>query len=286
MIDSHAHYSFYKFDNTFRYLKYENGVYVIEEGVRNALLADLRSSGIEAFVEPAIGIDSNRILLEMYKNNKGFMYPAVGVHPTRTYAAKWSRRKELIDLSREEGVVAIGETGLDYHYPRKSQHRILQKMWFIYQLKLAHKTALPLILHIRKASKDAIRILKRYRNKLHGGVVHCFCDDLKTAESYLDLGLYIGIGGAVLQPEEKCSGLKDAVKHIPLERILIETDAPYVLPDCVDSDGNKPTKSIRNSSTVIFAVAEEIARIKEIDVETVRETADENARKLFGIGNR
>ena len=282
MFDSHAHYSHFKFEQSFRFLSYTGGAYHIVEGDRNEIFDEMKSSGIEGFIEPAIGIDSNYKILDLYRDNKGFMYPAVGVHPTRTFLAEWKRRGELDTLACEEGVVAIGETGLDYHYPRLQQHRRCQKRWFRYQIDLAFRNGLPLTLHIRKAYPAAVKILNKNRNKIVGGVVHCFCGTPKEAEQYLNLGLYFGIGGALLHNDDNSRGLKEAVKTIPLERILLETDSPYVLPDTSD-DGVKTSRKTRNTSTVILAVAEEIAKIKGIDVSAVLEETDKNTKEVFGI---
>ena len=283
MIDSHAHYSHKRFEQAFRYLRYTDGEYEITEGGREEIFENMKQSGINAFVEPAIDIDSNYILLDLYEQNKGFMYPAVGVHPTRTFLTKWKRRKELEKLVLREGVIAVGETGLDYHYARKDQHRLIQKMWFSYQLSLADKAGLPLILHIREADKDALKILKRNRKKIRDAVVHCYCKGADIAKEYLDLGFYFGIGGALLCGDESAAALNEAVKEIPIDRILLETDAPYVLPDCTDAEGNKPSRKVRNTSTVIIAAAEKIARIKGVTAAEVEAAAEENTRRLFHI---
>ena len=207
----------------------------------------------------------------------------MGVHPTRTHLAYWADRHLLEDYAREDGVVAIGETGLDYHHPRLRQHRHLQKKWFRYQLDLASRYGLPLILHLRDADRDAVKILRRFRSRIVGGVAHCFYGDYATAKQYLDLGLHIGIGGGLLQSSPRAETLREAVKSIPLERILLETDAPYVLPDRTDSHGNPLPKKARNTSLLIPLVASELARLKSLDVQAVLSTTTENAKRLFGI---
>ena len=212
------------------------------------------------------------------------MHVAVGVHPTCVYATKWKDRKQLETFVKEEGVVAVGEAGLDFHYARKDQHRFWQKRWFIYQIKLAYEHKFPLVLHIRRADKAGMRILKRYKDKLVGGVLHCFNSGADVARQGVELGLYFGIGGALIGPdEERSARLREALTVIPLERILLETDAPFVLPQCLDQTGAPVSPKVRNASTVILAVAEEIARIKGVDLSTVQEVTTENAKKLFGI---
>ena len=284
MIDSHAHYSNKKFDNNpYRYLTYSDGRFVVAQGNRNTIFADMKSRGFTGFVEPAIELESNYKMLELCAQNEGFMHVAVGIHPTRTFKLKWARRKELVALVKRQGVVAVGETGLDYHYPRLKQHRLRQTIWFLYQLKLAEEFKLPVILHIRSAAKQAIKILKRRYTRLCGGVVHCFSGDAATAKQYLDMGFHIGIGGMIFYTGEQGDAFRAAIKTIPLDRILLETDAPFVPPVAVDADGNKITDRVRNSSTIIFAVAEKIAGIKGVSVDAVIAAATENTKRLFNI---
>jgi len=283
IIDSHAHYSHRRFDQTFRCLTYEKGVYSIEESSREKLLSGLMKSGFKASVEPAIGIDSNEKVCQLALDHPGFIFPAYGCHPTRTFSAKWRDRK-IIDKYAEgsDNCVAIGETGLDYHYKRREQHRLCQKRWFRYQIKLAGKLDKPLILHIRKAYADALKILKQHRKLLKGGVAHCFCEDVTVARSYVDLGFHIGIGGSLLT-EEYGEVLSDVVRQIPLERIIVETDAPFVLPD-TDAIGNTNKKyRIRNTSFVINAVIERIAEIKGIPVSAAERTIYTSTADLFAL---
>ena len=185
----------------------------------------------------------------------------------------------------EEGVVAIGETGLDYHYERWQQHRIRQKIWFRWLIRLADEKKLPLILHIRNADEDAIKILRRYRGRLHGGVCHCFCSGPEAAKIYTqELGLCLGIGGALLEGRERTRRLQEAVAATPLSFLLLETDGPYVKPARPAQVSRKKWEKARNTSLILPAVAEEIARIKGVDVSLVERVTEENTRRLFGIG--
>ena len=284
IIESHAHYSHYKFNQTFRCLSYEKGKFSIDESTREKILANLKDNGVKASVEPAIGIESNEKVNQLALLYPDFIFPAYGCHPTRTFLAKWKDRK-IIDkyaTCPSYKCVAIGETGLDYHYPRKEQHRACQKRWFRYQLKLAYKLKKPLILHIRKASDDALKILSKYQKLLIGGVVHCFSDNYEVAQSYINLGLYIGIGAALLS-DESSEMLSDVVKHIPLEKIIVETDAPYVLPDIDILKSKKKKRNIRNTSTIIYSVIEQIAKIKGISVSQTEEIVYNNTVELFSL---
>lgn len=284
IIESHAHYSHYKFNQTFRYLSYKNGNFSLEEGNRYDLIENLKENGVVASVEPAIGIESNEKLHQLSNFYPDFIFPSYGCHPTRAYLAKWRDRKiiEGYALLSSGKCVAIGETGLDYHYERKNQHRLCQKRWFRYQIKLAYKLNKPLILHIRKASSDALKMLKKYRKYLTGGVVHCFCDDYKVAQAYIDLGLHIGIGGALLQ-NENSEMLSEVVRGIPLERIVVETDAPYVLPDIADLEMGKKKNRIRNTSMILSCIIERIAEIKGLSVPIIENTVLNNTIKLFSL---
>ena len=282
MIDSHAHYSRPDFDGSFRCLTYADGGYSVIKETREELFGSLKEFGIESVIEPAIDIDSNYAVLKLCEENRGFIYPAVGLHPKPAAFSGRKRINELKKLAKEEGVVAIGEAGLDYSLPRKKQRRLRQKSVFRYLLRLARKNDLPLILHERDAHADALRILKRSGGKLRG-VAHCFSGGASEAADYLDLGFFIGIGGMLLRDGERSRSLREAAAIIPLDRILLETDAPFMRP-VSEAGGEKLPKKVINSSSVILAVAEEIARIKGTDAEQVVRAATENTKKLFGIG--
>ena len=141
IIESHAHYSHKRFDGAFRYL---TGELTAREGQREDLLDRLRESSVVLSIEPAIDFESNRRTAALYRQHPDFIRLAVGVHPTRTHQAPWRQRRQLEVWAREPGVAAIGETGLDYHLPRK--HRLTQLLWFRYQLGLARRLGLPLVL--------------------------------------------------------------------------------------------------------------------------------------------
>ncbi|MBR6410799.1 MAG: TatD family hydrolase [Clostridia bacterium] len=286
MFDSHVHYSHCRFDQTFRYLDYVSGTYEIRQGTREDLISGIREAGVTGVVEPAIQFETNARVLALAKAYPGFVHPSVGLHPEYVLSATPKSRGDLCRYADIEGVIAIGETGLDFHRTRAAQHRVRQRSWFRFLIRLAHKKRLPLILHIRAAYTQAIRMLKRRRTLLdNGGVVHCFNADAATADELLALGFCFGIGGALLKEEPDSATLTEAVRRIPLDRILLETDAPYVLPYLPDLISSKQSKKICNSSTVIRAVAERIAQIKGLDVQTVLEQTEENARALFRLQN-
>ena len=280
IIDSHAHYAHASFSGNFRYLSWEDN-WVLKEGTLEDLLQQMQERGIAISVEPGISLDFNDKILAIAQRYPGRIFPAVGCHPTRCIYEKWSDRKRLEDYCTRLDVVALGETGLDYHHPREEQQRFRQYIWFLYQLRLARKHRLPLILHIRDADADAIRVLKLFRPK-YGGVVHCCGEGWEYISEYLKLGLHIGIGGVLLNPARN-ERLKAAVPMIPLERIVIETDSPYVLPACKDVLPPKLVRRCRNSSLILPRVIEEIARLKGVSSEEVERVTAKNAIDLYRL---
>jgi len=283
IIDSHAHYCHRRFENQFHYLTAENGAYASFEGTREQMFREFAARGILCSVEPGIDLASNGVILEAARVHPGRIFPAVGVHPTRAIGERWRDRRMLSGCALNPEVVAIGETGLDYHFPRRQQHRLKQKLWFFWQLRLAHKHGLPVILHIRDAHEDALRILRRCRKILHGGVVHCFTGNARQAAQYTALGLHLGIGGSLLQDKDYMRGLPDAVRQTPLDRLLVETDAPYVHPDCKPHVTGKLLRKTRNSSLILPRVIDAIADLKGISPEAVETATTENAIRLFRL---
>lgn len=280
IIDSHAHYAHASFSGTFRYLSWED-TWTLKEGTLEDLLAKMEEAGIAISVEPGIGLDFNEKILTLAEKYPGRIFPAVGCHPTRCIHEKWSDRKRLDAFCTRPGVVALGETGLDYHHPRQEQHRGKQYLWFLYQLYLARKHRIPLILHIRDADWDAIRVLKLYRPQ-YGGVVHCCGEGWDIISEYLKMGLYIGVGGVLLNPARN-EKLKAAIPKIPLERIVIETDSPYVLPQCKDVLSPKLVRRARNSSLILPRVIQEIAALQGRSPEEVERITAENALRLYRL---
>lgn len=283
IIDSHAHYAHASYKNTLRYLTRNAEGYCLAEGDLAQLMQEMEAANILCSIEPGVSLDSNEEILRLWKAYPGRIFPAMGVHPTRAIHEAWPDRKCLKALAQTEGIVAIGETGLDYHFPRKEQHRIKQHIWFLYQLDLARQRQLPVILHVRSAHKDALRILKHHPARHLGGVVHCFNADWETARQYLELGYHIGIGGAVLQQPERAELLCDAVRRLPLERILLETDAPFILPYCKDTIKPKQLRRARNTSLILPDVAAKIGALQGVPAETVERITTENARRLFRL---
>ena len=283
IIDSHAHYNNNAYKKPFRYLSYDKDGYTLKEGNREELFQDLLDANIPYAIEPGVSLESCKEVLELSAQYPGRIFPAMGIHPTRSIFEKWSDRHKLDAYAKIPGVIAIGEIGLDYHYKREEQHRLKQHIWFIYQLNLAWKLKSPVILHVRDAHKDALRILQRHPARKLGGVIHCFYGSKEIAQQYLKLGYHIGIGGSVLQLEERAKDLWEAIEGIPLDRILVETDAPFILPYCKDVIQPKLLRRARNTSLILPAVIKKIAELKGISANDVEKATTTNAIRLFRL---
>ena len=283
IIDSHAHYNNSAYKKSFRYLSYDKDGYALKEGELPQLMQEMEDANIHYFIEPGVSLQSCEEVLELAAQYHGKIFLAMGIHPTRSIYEKWSDRKRLDAFAKMPGVIAIGECGLDYHYKREEQHRLKQHLWFIYQLNLAWKMKLPVILHVRDAHEDALRILRWHPARKLGGVIHCFYGSKEIAEQYLKLGYHIGIGGSVLQLEERAKDLWEAIPHIPLNRILVETDAPFILPYCKDVIQPKLLRRARNTSLILPAVIKKIAELKGFFADDVEQTTTENVISLFQL---
>ncbi|MFY9501113.1 MAG: TatD family hydrolase [bacterium] len=199
------------------------------------------------------------------------LFAIVGVHPHDSKDADRATFDEIRKLAAQERVVALGEMGLDYHYdfsPRKIQQRV-----FRYQIGLARELGLPIVIHDREAHADTMAILKEEKAEEVGGVLHCYSGSWEMARECIKMGFYISIAGPVTFANAK--KLVQVVENLPLEHLLVETDAPYLTP--------VPHRGTRNEPAYVRHVAEAIARIKGIAVEEVEEQTTANAIKLFGL---
>lgn len=251
--DTHAHYDDEKFEED-----------------RAELLLALEKQGIAHVVNVGASISSSKKTLELVKQYP-FFYGAVGVHPNETGELTEEEMDFLKSAALQERIVAIGEIGLDYYWDEPE--REIQKKWFIRQLALARELKLPVIIHSRDAAQDTLEIMKAQRAEEIGGVIHCFSYSAEMAREYLNMGFYLGIGGVITFQNAK--KLKEVVEMAPLERLVLETDCPYLAP--------VPNRGKRNSSLNLPYVAEEIAKIKQIEYDKVMEAAYENAERLYRI---
>ena len=228
-----------------------------EEGVKEMVVVGFDRPTIEKAIE----------LCETYE----FIYASVGWHPVDAIDMLDEDLKWIEELSHHPKVVALGEMGLDYHWDKSPKE--IQKEVFRKQIRLAKKVKLPIIIHNREATADIVEILKEEGAEEVGGIMHCYSGSVETAYQCLDMNFLISLGGPVTFKNAKKP--KEVAEAIPLDRLLIETDAPYLAPH--------PYRGKRNGPAYVKLVAEQIAELKGISLEEVAEATTRNAKKLFGI---
>ncbi len=235
-----------------------------------------KAAGLERIIVTGTSVSSVRSAQRLCDNYPEYLSCTVGVHPHD--ASHFEKRDYAVlkELAQHPAVVAIGETGLDYNRnfsPAKAQCFAFEK-----QVQLAIETNLPLFLHEREAENDLIEIIHPYLSQLKGAVVHCFTGDKSTLYRYLDMGLYIGITGWVCD-ERRGLSLLALTSQIPDDRLLLETDAPYLLPRSLSP---KPKKG-RNEPSFLPHIAATIARVKGISTQSLIDKATQNTRLLFNL---
>ena len=251
IFDTHAHYDDERFDED-----------------RDTVLGGLSEHGVSLAVDPACDLKSCKATLELSSKYK-FIYSAVGVHP---HSAESDGNEGYLDkvseFAKNKKVVAIGEIGLDYHYdfsPREKQIEV-----FSQQLALANDLNLPVIIHDREAHADTLELVQKYRPK---GIIHCYSGSAEMAREFLKLGMYIGFTGSVTF--KNANKLLLAAMEVPEDRILLETDCPYMAP--------VPYRGQRCDSTLIPATAERLAELRGTDAQTLIDRAQENGMRVYGI---
>ena len=254
IFDTHAHYDDEAFDED-----------------RDELLAKMPSTEIKKITNIGCDIESSIKAVEL-ANKYDYMYASIGVIPHHVGDMTDADIETLRKLAKDNPkVVAIGEIGLDYHYDEPTKE--LQHKWFRAQMELARELGLPLVIHSRDAAQDTVEIMKAAHAEEIGGVVHCYSYSQETSLDFLKMGFSFGIGGVVTFKNSK--KLKRAVQSIPLEKIVLETDSPYLTPS--------PHRGERNDSRYLPLVVEEIARLKEVSVDEVLEQTYKNALELYRI---
>lgn len=239
------------------------------DGDRAAVIEKIRNSGVGRLNNIGSDMQSSRISIELAEKYD-FIYAAVGVHPSETGGMTDADIDELRRMAAHKKVVAIGEIGLDYHY--EDTERETQKYWLRRQLELVRELDMPVVIHDRESKGECMEILKE--KGISNGVIHCFSGSAETAEEFLKMGFHISFTGVLTFKNAK-KAIR-ALEAIPMERLLIETDCPYMAPE--------PFRGTRNDSSLVYRVAEKIAEVKGVSVEdTVRITC-ENALRLFKVG--
>jgi TatD DNase family protein len=244
---------------------------------REAVIARAIDAGVTRMIVTGASLEGSRQAAEMAAGRPAVLYATAGVHPHHATELDALALPELTALAGRPGVVAVGECGLDYFrnfWPKDDQRRA-----FAAQLDIAAATGLPVFLHQRDAHDDFVALLRPRIADLTGGVAHCFTGGLREMHEYLDMGLYIGITGWLCD-ERRGHDLQAAVPELPLDRLLLETDAPYLVP----RDFPEKLPARRNEPRVLPHVLEAVARLMHRNPAEVAAAATANTEQLFGIG--
>lgn len=255
IFDTHAHFDDARYDDD-----------------RDKLMQTMQEKGVRHIVNVGASLrgcfDSVRLA-----NKYDFIYPAIGIHPSDSVILEedednFEKVKRMAALKE---VVAVGEIGLDYYWDEPD--RDIQKKWFRAQLDLARELGKPVNIHSRDAAQDTVDIMKEKHAEEIGGIIHCFSYGVEMAKIFLDMGFYLGIGGVVTFKNGK--KLKEVVEFTPIDRIVIETDSPYLSPE--------PYRGKRNNSMYLENVVKTIADIKGLTVDEVKRITYENALKVYRL---
>ena len=253
-IDTHSHLTFPEFSND------------LADVIHRA-----KEAKLEAIINIALGDEAIKQSLKISQDYPDYVFMAAGLHPHE--AKDWSDayEKTLRQLAQEKKIIALGEMGLDYFYKHSPIED--QKEVFRLSLRLAQELNLPAIIHSRDAAKDTVQILQEESQGSLKGVLHCFAGDMELAKAALDQGLLFSFTGNITFP--KAQKIRDAAKEIPIDRIMVETDCPFLAPQAFRGKRNEPAYVVK--------VAEQIAEIKSLSVEEVALKTMQNARTLFNL---
>ena len=256
LIDTHAHLDMSRFDAD-----------------RAGVMARAHAAGVRQIVTIGIDLPSSRKALELAKQNAG-IFATAGIHPESAAKTTPPDIEALAGLARQLKMVAIGEIGLDFHHdyaPPEKQVEVLK-----WQLELASKLNLPVVIHSRKSEKEVLGVLKEWlgsRSHQNPGIIHCFNESLETARDYLEMGFYLALGGYIGYPSSRAA--REIIKQLPIERLVLETDSPFLPP--------QSHRGQRNEPAYVVETAQELARIKGISFEETARVTTENARRAFGL---
>ena len=251
LFDSHAHYNDEKFEED-----------------REEILKEIYKSGVTKLVNAGYSLESSKSAIQI-ANSHDFIYSAVGISPNDIVDYKKEDLKEIENLAKSPKVVAIGEIGLDYYWNKENKD--LQKEVFISQIEIANKLNLPIVIHTREAVYDTLEILKN-NNCNKKGIFHCCPFNVDLVREGLKLGFYISFAGPTTFKNSK--NAPEIIKMVPLDKMLIETDSPYLSPE--------PFRGKRNDSRNVKYIAQKIAEVKQIPLEEVAKATYNNAEKIFG----
>ena len=255
IFDSHAHYDDPRFD-----------------GDRDALLCSMAEHGVRAIMNVGNTTGANLAGIELARRYD-FIYCSIGIHPDQSAEIAAQHSREYLDLMAQqlsyEKAMALGEIGLDYYYDDNAPREI-QRLIFEQQLALAKDLDVPVIIHNRDAHQDTLELLKKYRPK---GIMHCFSGSAEVAKEVLKLGMYIGFTGVITFKNARRA--VEAAAEVPLDRLLIETDCPYMAPE--------PYRGKRCDSTMLRRMAEKLAEIKGVSPQRLADQTFENACAVYRI---
>ncbi|WP_062350070.1 TatD family hydrolase [Bacillus kwashiorkori] len=253
LFDTHAHLNAEQFGED------------LEEVLNRAKEAGVSNIVVVGFDRPTI--EKTMELINQYDN----IYGCIGWHPVDAIDMTDNDLRWIEELSQHQKIVALGEMGLDYYWdksPKDIQQEVFRK-----QIQLAKKVKLPIVIHNREATEDVVKILKEENASDVGGIMHCFSGSIEIAKECMDMNFYISFGGPVTFKNARKP--KEVAKEIPLDKILIETDCPYLTPH--------PYRGKRNEPAYVKLVAQQIAELKEMTLEEIAEITHNNAKKLFNI---
>ena len=253
IFDSHAHYD----DEQFNVDRYE-------------LLNSFKDKGISGIVCCGVDIATSEFAV-MLSHKYDFIYSAVGFHPLENGEYKDGDLERIKELAKDEKCVAIGEIGLDYHYEKESREQ--QLILVEKQIELANELSLPIIFHDRESHEDTLNILKKHKPK---GVLHCFSGSKETLKEIVKFGLSISMGGVVTFKNARKA--VECIEAVPLDRLMLETDCPYLTPEPYRGKLNRPDYTVYT--------AKKIAEIRGMTTEEIIEITNKNAKQMFGIGGK
>ena len=252
--------------DTHCHLNDENLYPRIDEVIENA-----KKTGVKKFLVVGYDGPSSKLAVDI-ANRFVECYAAIGYHPTEIFNVSDEEYNKTMSLVSNKKVVAIGEIGLDYHWIKDCEQREKQKEWFIKQIDFANKHHLPISIHNRESTEDCVKILKEH-TPIYGGIMHCYSGSVETMYEVIDLGLLISLGGTVTFTNAKTP--KEVAEEVPLEKLVIETDAPYLTPH--------PHRGEKNEPKYICLVLDEISRLKKMSKKHLEDVIYKNSLRVFNI---
>lgn len=254
LVDTHMHYAHRRFASG-----------------RDEILRELVDDGVAAVIEGAIDFASNqkmKLLCDKYSH----VFMAAGCHPNCVEEMDDEKYSAIVDLANYDKVIAIGETGLDYARDKSEDQICKQKEWFVKFIELAIEAQKPLVIHCREAYEDSINILREYDLMEYPGVIHCFSGNFEQAKKLMDMGFCLGVNGMFTKMNEDAE-LCVALKNISLEKIVLETDSPYLIPEGVAGK--------RNTSKNLNVIVEKFAELRGESTDHIREVVLKNTKRLY-----